>query len=89
MLSNIGELDRLFVNFDLDRTPAIGKFFEVDVGAEKTASSKRCAPQVVCFRGGISCNAGLISDGGAYRSLLAGLKEIENVKVWSPGTMSP
>ena len=73
------ELDRLATNFELDRIPAIGRNVQVYVGAEKTAVPKRGAPQVVFVRG-ISHTAGLITDGGAYRALLAGLDELERAQ---------
>jgi len=74
------ELSRLAANFDLERIPAIGRSVQIYVGTEKVAQPRRGGPPQVVFVRGISLTPGLITDRGAYRSLVAGLDELERAQ---------
>jgi acetyl-CoA carboxylase/biotin carboxylase 1 len=74
------ELARLSGNFDLERLPAIGRNVQVYVGSEKGEKTRRGSPPQVVFVRGISHTAGLITDAGARRALVAGLDELERAQ---------
>lgn len=74
------ELARLSENFGLNRIPAISRNVQVYVGTEKMTKPRRGGPPQVVFVRGVSHSPGLISEKGAYRSLVAGLDELERAQ---------
>ena len=74
------ELARLTENFSLERIPSIGRNVQVYIGSEKTSRPARGGPPQVLFVRGISHTAGITTDTGALRTLVAGLDELERAQ---------
>ena len=74
------ELARLTENFKLERIPAIGRNVQVYIGTEQAAKPTRGGPPQVVFVRGISHTAGIVTEIGARRNLMAGLDELERAQ---------